>query len=266
MTTYDDNITSTEQVPFIELFKFQRGAEYGYYTSYSEDVEFNNQTYIKASITRGDFSSDLKLSTVTVSIAAAMLDDLGVYIANQPAVSTSVTIYRAVSDDLEEFAVIFEGLVVGVAFNENNTVSIKVDESASILDREVDMIVHSATCNNNVFYGKCRLDPLLWRIYTSDIIVSEGVIYCEACAAKQDGWYTGGEVHVGADARLITNHVGNALTLHVPFDSSVQTGTLVEIFPGCDRRAYTCATKFNNLSNFVGMPYIPDKNPTIWGL
>jgi len=266
MTTYADNLTAVEQKPFIELFKFQRGEEYAYYTSYNTDIVFNNQTYVASSITRGPFTSDTNLSVVTVEITAAIFDEFASYIADQPSVRTTVTVYRAVSDELGEYVLLLEGNIVGISFTEENSCTVKVQEDASVIDREIDMIVHSATCNNNVFYDKCRLDPLLWRVYTDQITVTDGVIYCDQCSAQDDGFYSGGEVHYGADARLITSHIGNALVLHVPFDSRVTTGTLVEIFPGCDRRASTCVSKFNNLANFVGMPYIPDKNPTIWGI
>ena len=36
---------------------------------------------------------------------------------------------------------------------------------------------------------------------------------------------------------------------------------LVDIAPGCDLRAATCAVKFGNLANFGGFPEIPGRNP-----
>jgi hypothetical protein len=36
---------------------------------------------------------------------------------------------------------------------------------------------------------------------------------------------------------------------------------LVDLAPGCDLRAATCAAKFGNLANFGGFPEIPGRNP-----
>jgi len=35
----------------------------------------------------------------------------------------------------------------------------------------------------------------------------------------------------------------------------------VKIYPGCDRVRATCESKFDNLDNFGGFPWIPTKNP-----
>ena len=37
---------------------------------------------------------------------------------------------------------------------------------------------------------------------------------------------------------------------------------MVSVYQGCDKTGFTCLTKFNNLDNHVGMPYIPLKDPS----
>lgn len=49
----------------------------------------------------------------------------------------------------------------------------------------------------------------------------------------------------------------NTLTLMMPTTGAIQVGDEFEITPGCDKRASTCRTKFNNLPNFRGEPHIP---------
>jgi len=266
MTDYSVNLAAKEQIPFVELYQFRRGSERGYYTNYSQNVVFATQTYFAATITRNGFSVDGNLSNVSTTITGAVLSDFGVYIASQPSERTEVNIYRAVSDDLDEYAMILSGNVTGVTFSEDNRCTLQVTEKASILDREVDMIVHSVTCNHNVFYGDCSLDPLLWRVVSSNTTFSGSTLYVNECSVYADNYFQGGEVHIGNDARLITGSSGTALSLHVGFPQNIVDGTEVEIYPGCDRKPSTCLDKFNNLDNYLGMPYIPDKNPTMWGL
>jgi len=51
----------------------------------------------------------------------------------------------------------------------------------------------------------------------------------------------------------------------MPFDDEV-VGKQVIVYAGCDKTPQTCKNKFNNLQNFRGFPYIPVKNPVIWGV
>lgn len=266
MTTYEDNLESTEAIPFIELFEFRRGFEMGRYTNHKESILFDGNTYHSVSISRGEFKHDSNLSNVSVDVAVGIIDTFATYLANQPSIRTTLKIYRAVSDDLTEYVILINGDVTGVSFTDQNVCTLKVEEQAGILDRDVKMITHSAVCDHALFYGGCRLDVLTHRIVTSDIIVVGKIIYGDAFSAFADGYFTGGEAHTSLDARMITNHVGNALHLHVAFDSAVATGTEIEVYPGCDRLIATCRVKYSNAHNFLGMPFIPHKNPAIWGI
>jgi hypothetical protein len=61
---------------------------------------------------------------------------------------------------------------------------------------------------------------------------------------------------------LSTSISGNTyrLTLDRPF-VPIPGQTSLSVAPGCDRTQETCGTRFNNLANFGGFPYIPSKNP-----
>ena len=127
------------------------------------------------------------------------------------------------------------------------------------------MIIHQASCNYHVFDSGCKLDRIL-HVVSVPVTVSGSTIFNDVFDTYTDGHFVGGEVIYQDDARLITNHVGGLLTLHVPFSGEVFTGTTVDVYPGCDGLAPTCDTKFSNLSNFRGFPYIPNKNPAVWGV
>jgi uncharacterized phage protein (TIGR02218 family) len=50
---------------------------------------------------------------------------------------------------------------------------------------------------------------------------------------------------------------GGRITLWLPMPYQVAIGDTFNIVVGCDRLYKTCATKFNNLVNFRGFPFIP---------
>jgi len=70
---------------------------------------------------------------------------------------------------------------------------------------------------------------------------------------------TGGTTNGTATECQVTNTGGTSSTLYLvqrmPFQ--VQVGDAAVLEAGCDRRAITCRSKFNNLINFHGEPYVP---------
>lgn len=265
MTTYNNNMAANEQIAMPELYEFRRGFERGYYTSYPEDLLFQSHIYLASSISRSDFTTDANMNTVSLKITAAIISDFATYVAYEPSQRTRVIIYRAVSDDMNEFAIIFDGQITNVAFNTERVATAHVEQRASILDREVQMYIHQLPCNHHIFDSGCRLDPLVWRVLSS-VSVSGNTLFSNDFDAYEDGYFTGGEVHYEDDARLITNHVGSTLTLQVPFSAAVQTGTTVTVYPGCSGIPTVCRDKFNNILRYLGMAYIPNKNPAVWGV
>ncbi len=78
--------------------------------------------------------------------------------------------------------------------------------------------------------------------------------------AAVDGYFTGGFVKFGIEARTIMSHVGNQITMAYRMTHLANNNT-VDVYPGCDGRNVTCRDKFNNILNFLGFPYIPIENP-----
>jgi uncharacterized phage protein (TIGR02218 family) len=50
---------------------------------------------------------------------------------------------------------------------------------------------------------------------------------------------------------------GTSLTLGYPLQSLPATGDTFTVYQGCDHTPGTCSSKFNNLPNFRGFPYVP---------
>lgn len=50
---------------------------------------------------------------------------------------------------------------------------------------------------------------------------------------------------------------GTGITLAYPLPETPVAGDTFTIYPGCDKQQSTCSSKFSNLVNFRGFPYIP---------
>jgi uncharacterized phage protein (TIGR02218 family) len=58
---------------------------------------------------------------------------------------------------------------------------------------------------------------------------------------------------ISADGRRV-------IELWEPIPAVIRRGDAVRLDAGCDRRALTCRTKFNNMLNFQGFPFIPGED------
>lgn len=262
--SYNSEIKSTEQKPFAELYQFSTGQSNYYYTSYETPITYLSQIYQPAAIKRSAFSFDDKISAARCKITMFASSPLKQYISNSPIEPTRIKITRVFPHDLTAVKVIFDGEVIRVTITKD--VCEADCESVSVLFRnKLPNIVYQSYCNHALFDAGCGINKETIKTRTS-VTVSGSTLVASAFDALADGYFTGGHVVTDyGDARLITNHVGNTITLQVPFDARLVTGANVNAFPGCDKSVSTCIAKFNNKNNFLGFPYIPSNNPVLWG-
>ena len=84
---------------------------------------------------------------------------------------------------------------------------------------------------------------------------------------KPANWFANGYVEYRnvttnvLERRMIAASTENTITLVNP-PIGIQEGvTEVTVFAGCDHKHTTCQSKFNNVLNYGGQPFIPIKNP-----
>lgn len=88
-------------------------------------------------------------------------------------------------------------------------------------------------------------------------------------AGFDDRWFEGGRLEVisGAAAGLVglvksdrVAGAGRTVELWQGIRADLLAGDQIRLLAGCDKRAVTCRTKFANLENFRGFPFIPGED------
>lgn len=261
---YSDEIKKIQQGAFAELYKIKAGEETWYYTTYEKEIVFESNTYEPKPIKRGAFTYDDKLKAQRIKIAAPLAEPVKRYIGNSPIEPTKITITRVFVDNPTFAKVLFFGEVIGVTM-QKGIADIDCESTSLIFRNKLPLWCHQAFCNNKLFDSQCTVDPNLFKI-SGAITISGNDLVSTAFAAKPDGWFANGHCKTAyGDIRLITNHVGDTITLQIPFDSRLAGGATVIAFAGDDKKPSTCRDKFNNFENFKGMPFIPSNNPVIFG-
>lgn len=75
-----------------------------------------------------------------------------------------------------------------------------------------------------------------------------------------DGYFRGGILNLSGEYGYITSDVGNVITLQYAVPG-LSVSDVIQVAPGCDLNQNTCNSKFNNILNFGGYPYISPDNP-----
>lgn len=263
--TYATEIAEAQQEAMPEFYEFFSGGEFSYYTSFNEGLIFKSNSYAPTSIRRGGFSQDTQFGKVEVQISAAITDLFAQYIANLPLEPVTVTIYRAIKSDLSDYIILFTGTVKSVTIKDR-TASARCESRSTLLEARLPRIIYQSFCNHDVFDDGCGLNEVAWRVTATITGISGYTLTSTSFGAKPNKYFTGGRIQFLTDHRLVTAHDGsNDLNLQLPFDARLGIGDSVFALPGCDGNPSTCKNKFNNLTKYLGMPYIPSHNPAIWG-
>ncbi|MFN3953335.1 MAG: phage BR0599 family protein [Pararhodobacter sp.] len=196
------------------------------------------------------------------------------FLAPMGNVPVTMTIFRGHEQVLGETVAHWKGRVVG-AEGEGQRILLTCESVFSSLRRAGVRAKYQRLCRHALYGRGCGLDIALhWQTGTMTTVAANAVTIPEA-TEQPDGWFRGGVLRLNAQLGFITGHAGAVLTLSRPMpelaaaiaapEFDQETGdplpVLVDIAPGCDLRAATCAAKFGNLLNFGGFPEIPGRNP-----
>ena len=231
-------------------------------------VVYNGDTYEPASLSRGEIEFNAEMEVSKMVITTDYLNPaVSQFIATNPTQAVWVKCLKLFSDmSPYEADVIFVGQISTVSLA-GAQASATVLGFEMYLNRPACVLKYQNQCNYALFETGCGLTEGDYAVSkTVSNVSSDGLTITVSSmgGVEVDGYYTLGymkESIGGYDLyRMIVNHVGSVLTLRFKFPSD-PTGSVV-IYPGCDGDYDTCVNKFSNEANFLGFPYIPEKNPT----
>lgn len=266
--TFDAFEYSTESARPVELYQFTIGSTIYRYTSAEDQVSFSSQTWFPRQISRNnpDQSSEDRRQQIEVILPSS--DTLARrFIAIPPGPNVQLVVTRFHRSDAEA-VILWQGNIISAGYSNDNTICTLVGvTSEAAFDRPVPRFKYQGLCNHVLFDGGCGLDRESFKYTGTCTAVSGNTITVSGLLASEGaGWAVGGYVNFGdQDYRLVVSQSGDVLTLLVPFETSPLNQS-VEVFAGCDHTLATCNSKFSNVVNYGGFPYVPTLNPFSSGL
>lgn len=268
MATFDTLESSVQDSRPLEVFEVTIGSQTFRWTSAEDDQVVSANTYSAIPIRRTNISVDPSNRRDTLTLTVPGDNAFAVQYLNQaPTQRAFVKVTRLQRDESPTFTTklaIYRGFVQTVRFpNDGVTAEIVCQTFEAVGQQQTPKFMFLGMCNNILGDGNCGVDLSLFNVTGTATAVSGNTVTVTGLNAKPDGYFDGGYATpvANSDPRLILKHVGNVLTLLLPFATDV-TGTSVQAFAGCNHvLSGDCETKFDNGLRFGGFAFSPKLNP-----
>lgn len=272
MTSFDILATSTESSRPIELYELTVGSTTYRYTNADSDQTYGGNDYTAITISRSKLSQSQERTRrkLTIELPASLpLPQL--YVTNVPGETVIATLFRLQRDEVPTFdtqVLLFTGTIQSCSFNlDTERAVLAVQSLESAMGQNVPRMTFMGQCNNFLYDQFCGVDPSSFDHIGNVSAIDGNTITVDGASASGID-FTGGYARPAGsnDFRLIVSQSGDDLTLLLPFSTSV-TGTDVQIFAGCDHLIDgDCALIFDNVINFSGFAFVPNKNVFATGI
>lgn len=142
-----------------------------------------------------------------------------------------------------------------------NYAKLKVKSETELLNIKLPCHLVMPGCSHALYGPGCNLNREAVAINGQVQMGSSGTKIMNALN-QPEGWFdlgviefTGGQnVNI---KRTVRHYRAGEITLVYPLPNIPEAGDPYRIYPGCDKTAATCRSKFNNLTHFRGYPFVP---------
>ena len=156
--------------------------------------------------------------------------------------------------------VTFHGLVATIDNIGRLTCRMTVKSMLNKLAIDMPRDIWQPGCLNTLFDGKCTLSKAV-NSASGSVATSPSLTFIPWSGSAQDV-YSQGTVtfesgpNVGV-SRTVRQSTSSGLALQRPLDYLPAAGDSFMVYRGCDKTMATCQSRFNNLANFRGFPFVP---------
>ena len=248
----------------VELYTFRRDLQSWRYTSADREIVHDSLTYAPAAMSRGAIESTAETARQALRITAPHdLPVLQPFKTSPPSGAVTFTLAEYHEGD-GEAAVLWSGRIASVSWSAS-TATINLEPVYSSIRRAGLRRMFQRQCPHVLYGTACGVNREVHRITGTVDAITGNDISVPIAAVRPDGDLDGGIIEWDdasgiADRRFVLAHAGAALTIGGGA-GALAVGQSVRLYPGCDHTPTACDSKFFNIANYGGMPFIPSKNP-----
>lgn len=243
----------------VELIEFRRGLDAWRYTSGDTAYTHLSQSYEPRPFSVPEPQQTAELAKGKLDLKTPIDTPIVAEMIASPLIAMiDVTIYRRHRGDPEviEF---WHGYVAGFELGDMEA-TITCQQAGTWMRRLGRPRPAQRQCPHALFDGDCRLVAAAWGVSGTLISAAGAVLQSGTFASQANGWWVGGMIEAGGTLRMVVEHTSDTITLTggVP---GLAANAPFTVYPGCDHTPGTCNSKFANILNYGGLPWLPIKNP-----
>jgi uncharacterized phage protein (TIGR02218 family) len=259
--TFDANEISLQDGAPIELYEFRRDTLRWRYTSGADDVTLDAVTWAAELINRSAIETTSSADKASIKINVARDNAVAdLFRITPPSDIITVYVYRYHASDVdEETRVLWIGRVLNCEWRGSEAV-LTCEPFTTSMNRVGLRRLYQRNCPHTLYGSMCGVTRATYEVAGTIDSISTNTVSISEADVLADGYFNGGGIEWVNDdnvteRRLITDHTGAVLTLTLAI-ADMPVGASVTIFPGCTKTTSICLSKFNNLNNYGGFPFI----------
>ena len=260
--SYQNIDTSIHDGEPIELYEFVRGVDVTRMNTGAQDIVDGPFVYRSSPVRRSKTRQGEDPHKDSIKLTLPRGDNFArEYVAEVFEQTTTLTIRRMHrSMTPSEAVVVWKGRIVDTEAT-GETITITCESVFTSLRRLGLRERFETICRLRLYGERCKANQPSYRV---DAEISHHdnytVLSMMGIGGHENGWFTGGVLEYAGLRRFIIRHEADVVVLSRRFFSIV-AGVEVALYPGCDKSLDTCRNKFDNVDNFGGFPWIPNKDP-----
>lgn len=254
----------------IELFRFALGASaptvtrVWTMTSALTGLTYNNEWYDPVAVGRSQMESKTQLSKANLDVDIPIDHELAVILMS--AFSEQIMTLNLYQKDGSTVATAWKGRLTNIRPGDA-TLTLVFESVFTSLRRPGLRGRFMKSCRHPLYGRGCYVNPADFETPGTLSAVNGLVLTVAEAATQPDGYFIAGMIKA-ADGTYsyITAHAGDQITVQRLSYSLAKQFALgldfsVNLYPGCDHTRLQCQEKFDNLLNYGGFDWIPEKNP-----
>lgn len=264
--SYNDIELSDDEGRPIFLYSFTLDDAAWRYTSSDEDVQYGGYRWVAVPISdsgvkqTGESNTDALEITAPSTIAPAQM-----FIGTPPSMPIIVRIFHYHEGD-NQAVLTYMGELMQVNQPTPGTAVLTCDAINASMQRDGLRLAWQRNCPYALYDAHtCKADKSKHAVEATVFDVLGNLVVLTGLDGHPTGTFDGGFLEWehqarGTEFRTIERQNGNTCEMFGLGDG-LYYGLKVKAYPGCRRTTADCATKFNNLDNYGGIPDLPGKSP-----
>ena len=275
--TFVSWLASNTEMVMAELYDITlaNGAQL-HYTTFDRNLIVGGTTYLSGppSFKRGTVEEVLglsKIGTLSLEIHANPSDSIGgvpVFqsIARGDFDKAGLTVRRLFMDsgmNQQGTVIRFVGNIGDLDHLSRTSAKFSCKSKVEELNIQLPRRILQPTCTHTLFDAGCTLNKAAFAVNGS-VQAGSTVNKLISNLTQTDTYFDNGQLvftsganngHVVAVRQYVNS--GGTVYFFVPLPAAPSIGDTFTIYPGCDKTPATCSSKFSNIGNFGGFPYVP---------